>query len=136
MTYNFILEWQKGKDHAILDVLFRSPVIAPDESSLLTNVCKTSKIFSVKTTVENVYHSLINLENSAKSDENYSELKRNNEEYNVTNSTNPYDRQFLKLSNRLSIDGEFVFKGQKLVIPTAEIKKKFLRPSTPVIRTS
>ena len=128
LPYSFVLGWKKGVEHAIPDALSRFPVQKPThEDELaereLNEIVHASINANIKAIFEdgNTNEDVLveEVRQACKRDEEHIKLKQTIIEGFPSNynELDPLVRPYVKMKDLLSIDGDLVICGQRLVIP-------------------
>ena len=121
MSYNFTVDWIKGKDHAIPDALSRAPVCDPESDDLHEDTDELPlRIASIQTKGTDII--LDDLQEAAKSCKQYISLRQAVLSGTVSKAKSGYISLFKKLADQLSVDDNLVLRGNQIIVPFSAVK--------------
>ena len=125
-SYNFTVDWKKGKLHNAPDALSRMPVTNPEEDEVTCeDVTRDDDPIKLHLSAINTQSNDLILEEIrklAKEDKEYQRLKNAVATDTVKKNKNGYVSLFKKFTDELSIDDQLVLRGTQIVIPPSAIK--------------
>ncbi|XP_059092245.1 uncharacterized protein LOC131887632 [Tigriopus californicus] len=123
LAYNFHVDWKQGISHAIPDALSRAPVSNPENDS--SDPDDSEELFHFKLAVLKVEQPDLILDDlvaMAREDGPYGDLKKAVLSATIKEAKSGYVALFKKVASELSIEGDLVLRGRRIVIPPSAVK--------------
>ncbi|XP_059095941.1 uncharacterized protein LOC131890587 [Tigriopus californicus] len=119
-SFKFTVEWRCGKTHFIPDALSRAPISIPEVIDDLDPDPSNLQVALVKAHESDL--TLEDLSSHARESQDYGCLRDAIKQNIVAKARSGYVSLFKKMSDELSLDGNLILRGSRIVIPPPAIK--------------